>query len=165
MDNYLGESRILYILIQGAYLPIACLSDNPFSETSEMLPTTTRDNLGWATSRPTMQSYNIAFNGLQVNSTETGGYFNVASYDKLKVLKRDKVLVDWKIQGTFPVVDYGKAYITDLSEGNAVGEFLSFSGSLTGYGKPFITSLPDILLNNGFPTFIIQDGLDNLIQI
>jgi len=156
MDFYKGESRILYIKVLGSYLPIACLTDNPFSETSEFIDTTTRDNQGWTTSRPMMQSYNISFSGLQVNSSVNGGTFTVVSYDKLKQLKRDKILLDWKIQGSiFPVVDYGKAYINDLSEASNVGEYLTFSGSMVGYGIPLTRTLGEFVLNDGDPEVIL----------
>jgi hypothetical protein len=166
MEHFKGEERILYIKISGNYIPIGCLSDNSFSESSETIDTTTRDNGGWATSRPTMQSYNISFNGIQVNSTIAGGDLNVASYDRLKELKRDRQLLEWKIQGTnFPIVDYGKAYITDISEAAPVNELITFSGTLSGFGQPLMASIALVLLNNGDPSVIIQDGNTNLIKV
>lgn len=155
MDFYKGQDRILYIKILGNYLPIACLQDNPFSETSEFIDTTTRDNQGWSTSRPNMQSYSISFNGIQVVTSVAGGYFNVASYDKLKQLKRSKTLLEWKIEGSFPVVDYGKAYIQELSEASPVDEFLAFSGSLVGFGIPLTTTKGTDVLNSGDPNELI----------
>lgn len=156
MEFINGEDRILYLRINGAYMPIGCLTENSFDESAEMLDTTTRDNGGWSTSRPVMQQYSISFSGIQLNSTVVGGNFTVASYDKLKKLKRDKIQLEWKLQGTlYPVVDYGFCYINSLSEGNVVNEFMTFTGSLTGYGKPLITSLGTTLLNNGNPNTII----------
>lgn len=156
----------MYIKISGDYIPIGCLSDNSFTESSETIDTTTRDNAGWSTSRPTMQNYSISFNGIQVNSTISGGDLNVASYDRLKELKRDRQLLDWKIQGTnFPIVDYGKAYITDISEAAPVNELITFSGNLSGFGQPLMASISLVLLNDGDPTKIIQDGNTNLIQV
>lgn len=152
-----GADRILYLKINGIYLPVGCLIGNSFDENSEMLDTTTRDNNGWSTSVPVMQSYNINFNGIQLNSTVVGGNYNVASYDKLKLAKRDKIRLEWKIQGSeYPIVDYGEAYITSLGELNNVNEFMSFSGTLTGFGKPLVTTIGTVLLNNGDPNIIIQ---------
>jgi len=160
-----GEDRILYIKLNGAWLPVACLTSNSIDEGAEMLPTTTRDNDGWSTSRPTMQNYSIPFEGLQINSTVAMGNFDVASYDRLKLLKRSKTLLDWKIQGTiFPIVDYGKGYITNISEASAVNEFLSFSGTLTGYGMPKVTTLGETILNNGDPDVVLTTSTDaNLV--
>lgn len=166
MEHFKGEDRILYIKLSGTYIPIGCLSDNSFSESSETIDTTTRDNAGWMTSRPTMQSYSISFNGIQVNSTIAGGNFNVASYDRLKELKRGRILLDWKIQGsTFPIVDYGKAYLIDISEVATVNELITFSGTLNGFGKPLMAGIELVLLNNGDPSVIIQDGNTNLIKV
>lgn len=157
MDFINGSDRILYIKINGIYLPIGCLTGNNFDETTEMLDTTTRDNKGWATSTPVMQSYTISFQGIQVNSTLVGGNFNVASYDKLKTIKRNKIRIEWKIQGKlFPVVDYGEGYITEIGEANQIDEFMSFSGSIIGFGIPLSTSLGTTLLNNGDPNTVIQ---------
>lgn len=164
MENYLGDDRILYIKLNGSWMPIGCLTSNSFSETTEMIDTTTRDNQGWTTSRPVMQSYSISFEGIQINTTMAGGVFTVASYDRLKLLKRDKILLDWKTQGTvYPIVDYGKAYINEISDASAVGELISFSGNLTGFGKPLVTTRETVVLNNGDPNVIVNNGDPNII--
>jgi hypothetical protein len=156
MNFYNGSDRILYIKQLGVWLPIGCLTSNSLSESSEMLSTTTRDNDGWATSRPTNQNYSISFDGIQVNTVVAGGDFGIASYDKLKLLKRNKTLLDWKIQGaTFPTVDFGKCYINELSESASVDELLTFSGSLTGYGLPKTRLVGEFVLNDGNENSII----------
>lgn len=161
MEYTSGEDRVLYVKVLGNWLPVGCLTGNSLSESSEMLPTTTRDNDGWSTSRPANQSYSVSFDGLQINTTVAGGTFTVASYDKLKQLKRNRTLLDWKIQGTiFPVVDYGKAYINELSEASNVGEFLTFSGSLVGYGLPLTRTLGEFVLNDGDPNVILTTNED-----
>jgi hypothetical protein len=161
MEYYNGYDRILYIKLNGNWLPIGCLTSNSIAESAEMLPTTTRDNDGWATSRPTNQNYSISFEGLQINTTVAGGTFTVASYDKLKILKRSKILLDWKIQGSvFPVIDYGKAYINEISEASAVDDFLTFAGSLTGYGLPKTRTIGEFVLNDGDPDVIVVTNED-----
>ena len=81
-------------------------------------------------------------------------------------MKRDRQLLAWKIQGTdYPVVDYGNCYITGVSEANTVGELITFSGELSGFGRPYMASLQLVLLNNGDPTKIVQDGNNNLIRV
>jgi hypothetical protein len=95
-----------------------------------------------------------------------GGDFGVASYDRLKELKRGRQLLEWKIQGeNFPVVDYGKAYITDISEAAPVNELITFSGTLNGFGQPLMASYALVLLNDGDPSVIVQDGNTNLIKV
>lgn len=157
MDYVNGQDRILYIKYNGVYMPVGCLTGNSIDDSTEMIDTTTRDSEGWATSKPVLQSYSISFSGIQVNSTLIGGNFNVSSYDRLTDIKRGNIKIDWKIQGTiFPVVDYGQGYINNLSSVENVGEFMSFSGSITGFGKPLKTSIGTVLLNNGDPNIIIQ---------
>jgi len=167
MDFVNGQDRILFIKIDGNYMPIGCLTGNSLDKNAEMLDTTTRDNKGWKTSRPVVKDYNISFTGVQINTTMAGGNFNIASYDKLNKLFNDSILLDWKIQGTiFPVVDYGKCYISSLGEANNVGEFMTFSGTLVGYGKPLIQDLGGVVLNNGDPNIIINSGdPDEIIKV
>lgn len=161
MEYYNGEDRILYVKYLGNWLPVGCLTSNSLSESSEVLATTTRDNNSWVTSRPTNQNYSISFEGLQLNTTRAGGVFTVASYDRLKLLKRSRTLLDWKIQGTvYPTVDYGKGYITEISEASAVDEYLTFSGTITGYGEPQTRGLGEYVLNDGDPNVIITTNED-----
>jgi hypothetical protein len=159
MNFTLGEDRLLYIKVNGEYLPIGCLTANSLEESSEFIDTTTRDNAGWSTSRPVLQNYNISFSGLQVNTTLGGGDFTIASYDKLRDFKRNKILLDWKLQGTlYPVVDFGKFYIQSLSDTENIGEFLAFSGTAVGFGPPLSQSLGETLLNDGNPTVLVNNG-------
>lgn len=165
MSYTLGEDRLLYFKINGEYMPVGCLKGNSFDEGVEMQDTTTRDNKGWNSSIPLVQDYSFSFDGLQLNTTIAGGNFNIASYDKLKQLKRDKIKLDWKIQGSeYPVVDYGKCYISSLSEANNVGELISFSGNAIGFGKPLMASLGTTVLNNGDPNVIVNNGDPNIIM-
>jgi hypothetical protein len=167
MENYKGEDRILFIKIDNLFIPIGCLTENSFSESVDTIETTTRENQGWTSVRPVTQSYSISFNGIQILTTTEEGDDTKASYDLLKTLKRDRVLLDWQIKGdNFFIVDFGKCFITDLSEATPVNEFITFSGTLTGYGEAFSTSADDtLLLNNGSTTTIVQDGNTNLIQV
>jgi hypothetical protein len=137
MEHYKGEERILYLKINGQFLPIGCLSENSFTETAESFETTIKGEASWQTSEILSQSYSINFSGIQILTK----YFNTnfLSYDTLKDLKRRRQLLEWKIQGDiFPIVDTGYCYITDISESAVVNELLTFSGTLTGFGKPRI---------------------------
>jgi hypothetical protein len=165
MKFYNGTDRILYIKLNGVYTPVGCLTGNSISESVEMLDTTTLENDGWKTSRPTGQSYSISFEGVQINTTMAGGNFNIASYDRLKLIKRNRQLIDWKIKGTvYPVVDFGKGFISDISDSENVDEFMTFSGTITGFGKPEIEDLGGIVLNDGDPNRLIVSE-NNLIKI
>lgn len=159
-----GNDRILYIKQGLNWLPVGCLTDNSMDESSEFIDTTTRDNQGWTTSRPVMQSYNLSFSGLQLNTTVAGGNFAVASYDKLKQLKRDNTLLNWKLEGTiYQIIDYGQGYLSSLSESNVIDEFMSFTGGITGFGKPLMVQKGTNVLNTGNPDEVLNDGNANEI--
>lgn len=137
MEHYKGEERILYLKINGEFLPIGCLSDNSFSESAEAFETTTKGEASWKTNKILSQSYSISFSGIQILTKFLNT--NFLSYDTLKELKRKRELLEWKIQGDiFPIVDSGYCYITDISESAVVNELLTFSGTLTGFGEPRI---------------------------
>ena len=158
-----GENRILYIKWEGQYLPIGCLTGDSFSESSEMLNTTTRDNAGWSTSVPTTQNYNLSFEGLVINTNFNGGDFTKVSYDRLRELKRSRTLIEWKSKDTDNIfVDSGKGYITELSDSSSIDEFISFNASIVGYGKPESTTEISFTLQDGNSN-IVQDGNNNEI--
>ena len=138
---YKGEEQILYLVVDSVDCPIACLTENSFSEDVEMLDTTTTDNAGWRTSRPLNQSYTISFSGIQIITDETTP--TRYSLDLLRVLKRARTQVDWKIGVDGVFEQTGSGYITELQENAPVGEYLSFSGTIEGYGSPTIVDIAD----------------------
>ena len=151
-----GSNRLLYIKWEDVYLPVGCLTGDSFSESSEMLDTTTRDNAGWKTSTPTLQSYNISFDGLVINTLFNGGDFTKVSYDRLRQLKRSRTLIEWKLQDSnLTFVDSGSGYITELGDSSNIDEFITFNGGIEGYGTP--NSVSGIIYN-------LEDGNGNQIQ-
>jgi len=135
---YNGSDQILYLVVGGIDCPIACLTDNGFSENVEMLETTTVDNNGWKTSRPLNQSFTISFSGVQIvtDATTPTRY----SLDTLRVLKRSRTRVEWKIATGAVFSESGEGYITELSETGTADGLLTFSGTIVGYGSPVDTT-------------------------
>jgi|ETNvirenome_6_85_1030632.scaffolds.fasta_scaffold95312_2 predicted secreted protein len=128
-----GVYKLLYIYVDNEYFPIGCLTSNSFSEQSDMLETTTRQNAGgWKTSIPTNQSYSISFSGL-ITTSENG---NNLSYRDIQALKRNKTQFYWKtnseVSGYF---DFGRGYITSLSSNAEIDSFIDFSAEIIGYGE------------------------------
>ena len=151
-----GTYRILYIKWSDVYLPIGLLTSESFNEGVEMIDTTTRDNGGWKTSRPTNQFYNISFEGLLQNTRFNGGDFTKVSLDRLRVLKRSRTLIEWKLQDSnLTFIDSGSGYITELGDSSSVDEFITFNGGIEGYGAPIST---------GGQIFTLEDGNGNQIQ-
>tara|TARA_R110002096_G_scaffold159223_1_gene324957 strand:- start:518 stop:922 length:405 start_codon:yes stop_codon:yes gene_type:complete len=131
-----GSYSVLYIKWNGQFLPIGALTSDSFSEESETLDTTTRDNNGWKTSVPTRQSYELSFEGLVQNTNFSGGDATKISLDRLIDLKRGRVLVEWKTQDNNLIfVDTGFGHITSLSKNSSTDEFISFTCSIEGFGE------------------------------
>lgn len=132
-----GVNKLFYIYINGDYLPIGCLTSNGFSESADMLPTTTRQNAGgWATSIPTKQSYTISIAGL---ITTIDGGTSIVDYRDLQNLKRQRVKFNWKMNTEIAgYSEFGLGYISSLGNEANIDENISFSGEIIGQGEPVI---------------------------
>ena len=144
-----GTYRILYIDSGDGYYPVGCLTSNSFNEESDTISTTTRDNEGWSTNKATNQSYSIPFDGLVLASDVVD---NTQTYYDLKTIKRDRVLINWRIDDT----DYGSGIITSLSDENGIDENVSFSAEIIGYGKPLMSL--DVILQEYIDRSVADGG-------
>lgn len=148
-----GDLRILYIKEGSDFVPIGCLTTNSFTETVELLPTTTRESNGWKTYVPTTQDATIPFEGIQP-SDSTG----VLSHHDLKLKKRARELVEWRIgDDTNTYVDTGFGYIIDIGEVAPAGDLITFSGIIQNYGVPSLLIALGDLFQSG-ATFLLQNG-------
>ena len=151
-----GQDRILYIKLEGEWLPIGCLTDNSFNESSDMLGTTTRDNInGWQSSVPTNQRYSVPFSGLVglEYSSET-----LVTYYQLQIFKRFKDLIDWRVDDGLGNFDSGQGYITEINNANAIDEFVSFDGVIEGFGIPSNEEIARLLLETSDFVLLETDG-------
>jgi len=139
-----GTYSILYLDIGEGFLPIGCLTSNGFSESVETLDSTNIENGGWKTYVLTNQEYSIDFSGVALNTLYNGGDTTKFSYDILKLIKRNRLLIDWKIQDNQGNIDNGKGYLTDLSSESNIDEFITFSATILGYGIPVSTNINPI---------------------
>ena len=148
-----GDDRVLFIKSGGEFVPVACLTSNAMSESTEILQTTTRQSGGWATIRPLGQSFNISFEGLNKFDFNQNLFF---SYQRLKLIKRNRVKIEWQIKSleSATLIEQGFGYIVELSGSDGAGTDSTFAGTLQGWGIPTITQT----------NFVLSDGLDNLIE-
>ena len=148
-----GTYRVLKIKLGGVFLPVGLLTSNSFSESVEMLDTTTRDNAGYKTSTPTIQSYNIDFEGLIKQTLYVGQPESVLTYQNIKTLKRNGTLIEWKIESSVDIyVSTGFAHITSLSDSSSIDEFIAFNANLEGYGSITETTKELLYLQLGLQT-------------
>lgn len=160
-----GTYNILFIDFGSGFFPIGMLTSNSFSEDVDTIDSTTRDNAGWKTQTLTNQSYNIEFSGIVINTLFNGGDFTKISYDRLKEIKRNRQLVDWKIQDSeLQFIESGKGQIISLSSESNIDEFITFSASMQGYGKPYMSSGKLYSLEDGSGKSI-QDGNNKSIAV
>ena len=128
-EFYKGAEDILQIKINEDWYPIACAISNSFSEQTEMIPTTTRDNNGFETSLPTNQRFTVDFEGIETLATSVAGKI---TYNNLQAFKLNRTKLEFKI-GTVKVLE-GFGHITSLSKTSNVTDLVSFSGTLEGFG-------------------------------
>ena len=132
MEFINGASKVLYIKLGQDYIPIGCLTENNISESASFIETTTRDNQeGWSTSIPVAQNYSIGFSGLMTAQEVEAGLY---TYADLKFKKRNFLKIEWQTRDAFDNYDFGSGYISELSDAANIDEYVSFSGSITGYG-------------------------------
>ncbi len=164
MDGIKGIENLFYIVIDGEDIPVGCLTGSPISKDVQMIETTTRENEGWITELPTNQSYTIQLDGLMVQDDEDSGN-TIFSYRRLRQIKRNKELITWKrktLNGYY--IDSGKAHITNISDADTAGEFITFSATLKGFGRPEESSDITYILGNGNEIYTHPDEV-TLIQI
>jgi hypothetical protein len=86
------------------------------------------------------------------------------SYDRLRIMKRNRELITWRIMSSSPVpayIDEGQGYISSISDVSGVNQDATFSGSIVGYGVPiFIINQAALATGDDF----VEDGNDNLIE-
>lgn len=159
-----GVESLFYIKKNDIWFPVGCLTGSPLSEDVEMIDTTTRDNNGWRTSFPTIQGYSIELSGLMVQDDEDSGN-DILSYRELRTYKRNKVLVDWKretLNGYY--IDFGKAYITNISDADEVESMISFNASLVGYGAPIEDNARIYILGDDDNSIYVHPDNNTVIQ-
>ena len=127
-----GKDSILFIKWRGYWVPISCETSNGMSESAEMINTTTRDNQGWTTSRPNMQSYNISFAGQTV--LEPGN--DILNYYELVNIKRSRLLIEWQRRTSGRMIESGMAYIKEISNTYETEGVANFEMTLEGFAIP-----------------------------
>lgn len=142
MEFYKGKNSILYIKVLGEYIPISCLSNNSIVESADFINKSVGG--GWTSIIPTRQRYAIEFEGYQVDESDL-------SYEELRSFKRNRTRIEWKISTADNLfIEEGFGYISNLTQNAEIGEMVTFSGVITGYGIPISSTLKRGDFNNDF---------------
>lgn len=131
-----GSDRLLYIYddVGLDWIPIGCLTENSFTEATEMLDATMRSDAdGWTQAIPSHQTYNISFSGV-LSLDDRGG--TIMTYNDIQTLKRARTKIQWRITSDAGEAESGYGYIVNLSNSASVEEFVTFDGAIVGVGNP-----------------------------
>lgn len=142
MEFFKGKHNILYIKVASEYVPVSCLTDNSFEESADFIEKNTGG--GWRSITPITQRYAISFEGIQVDGVGM-------SYDDLKLLKRNRTRIEWKIATDNNLfIEEGFGYISNISQNANVDDMVTFGGIITGYNYPTSSSQALGDFNNDF---------------
>lgn len=122
-DDYIkGETVILSIEVGGVYMPIACLTDNPFSRSVGFIETGGRGGGEGRSYLPTLGDYDLSCNGIVNKSTDS------FSYKDLKTLTENRVIFNWRMFSADGYInESGSAFIIGLSFSAAANTWVGFS--------------------------------------
>lgn len=144
MPDIEGKDSLIYIKVAGLFRPIGCLTSNSFSETTETIDTTTRQNGGWKTAFPTLQSYSISLSGMA--KLVRDGF--LLSYHQLRELKRSRTIFEWQIKTAGMPDESGRGFITEISNEAPAEDYITFSVTIQGFGKPDYVAAERFVLAN-----------------
>lgn len=130
-EFYKGDVNILYIKVNDEFIPIGCLTNNDFSQSYDVIETTTRDNQGWSTSQPTIRSYSINFEGIE---TLQDVIPSLVTHNDLEGYFINNTLLDYRIGELSGKQKTGQGYITNLSDASPAGDLVTFTGTIIGFG-------------------------------
>jgi predicted secreted protein len=138
-----GENGVLFLYLDDAWKPIACLTSNSLSTTVEVIERQTKCAPGVTEKSAGVFNYSLSAEGEYIDTTTVGGDDTKASHDELLALQTSRELQTWKLDTNMidenSVKYYGTALITDLSLDQAVNENSTFSATLDGNGAILTT--------------------------
>lgn len=139
-----GEDLILYVYDSSVYRPVACLTQNSLSETTNIIESQTKCDPGVVTRDFGTSSYELSLEGEYIDTTSVTGDTSSASHDYLRTIQRQKIT--WRMDTGLADTPYyyGNGIISELSlEAPAGDELSTFSATITGDGA-IVTSDPTL---------------------
>jgi len=131
-----GDAIILSIWDDvSAYEPVACLTSNSLSETTNIIESQTKCSPGVIEKGVGSYAYEISADGQYIDTTSAGGVLTSVSHDKLRGYQG--FVKEWKISTglTDTVAYYGSGVISSLELSADAGDsFATFTCSIAGDG-------------------------------
>lgn len=155
-----GRDFKLYVLDEGIYKVLACLTDCSFSITSNKIPITSRSTGKWATYDYTTLSWSSSATGVFFIQLVSGGItpFELTS----QIINQLKPVIQFRLfdrEGYGYFVE-GTVMLDSMDFSGAVEDFAVFNLSMTGTGPLVITdAIRDCGLTDSDETLIVDsDG-------
>ena len=138
IEDYIeGGNVLLYIETDSGWIPVGCLTSNPFGKSTESIETTVRGNGGYRSYMPGYHNYSLSFSGVVSKNRD------LVSYNDLDLLQENRVIFGWRISSSDGyIAKEGVAFISELTLDSNAGEWVSFSCTLT----PYSGGLLDVLV-------------------
>ena len=134
-----GEDIVLSVHDGTIYRPVACLTSNSLSITRGIIETQTKCEPGETIRSAGSRSYEIACEGILIDTTSVGAEVTQASHDYLlSVIQSTAGTAIWRMDtgSTDTPYYYGTGILTDLEYTSPAGdEFSTFSATLSGSGE------------------------------
>ena len=115
---------------------LVCLTEKSFNGDTNSVSIVTDCNDGYESTLPGKKTWNMSFSGYA--NSDPGA--NEGSYEKTYELWDDRTVTDFRIRNSDnSYYRQGKAFVSNVSETTSAGDYLQFSGTITGNGAVYTT--------------------------
>ena len=130
MADLLGKNEILEIYLDGAYVPIGCLTNNTITESREITEgTMTKCNTN-PQGIPQDATYEVSFEAVAEDDDNSKATHSIMRGEMAK-----STPTNWRITREGTPIEYGTAFLTSLERSAPVDNVVTWSGTLTGVGE------------------------------
>ena len=117
--------------VSPVWTKLVCLVDKSFSSSTASIDVSTDCDDSYTTPLPSKKSWSITWSGV----ASTNPTANEGSYETTYDLWDNRTITGFRIRSIDnSYTREGKGWISDLSESSSSGDYLQFSGTITGTG-------------------------------
>jgi hypothetical protein len=110
---------------------IVCLSEKSFNGTTSATDIVTDCNEGFTNPQPSKKSWTISFSGYAATDPAVGE----GSFETTYQLWDNRTITEFRIRNAGNTYyRAGRGWLSDVSEPSSAGDYLQFSGTITGNG-------------------------------
>jgi hypothetical protein len=122
--------------VSKVWTKLACLTEKSFNGDTNSVSIVTDCNDGYESTLPGKKTWNMSFSGYANSDPEAGEGSYETAYDLWDL----RTVTDFRIRNNDnSYYRQGKAFISNVSETTSAGDYLQFSGTITGNGAVYTT--------------------------